>query len=167
MPSRLLTYFPRVLVAGVFVIAGKVIGSVAAMAVGRAVLRVTGKRQAIVERAISSIILLLFALIAVGQLGIDTTIVNLLLSGIIFAVCLSAALLVGLGGRDVARQIAAGRYLRGVVAPGMRIRVDGHEGLVESLRPATVEVRADDGSIVHLPNADVLAHRLQLLPTDN
>ena len=166
MPSQILTYFPRVIVAGVFVIVGKVIGSVVALTVGRAAMRVTGQRQVLVERLLRSGVLMLFVLMAVGQLGIDTTIVNLLLTGVIFAVCLSAALLVGLGGRDVARQIAAGRYLRGILAPGMLVRIDGQEGTIEALRPATLALLAGDGSVFHIPNADVLSGPLHLLPAD-
>ncbi len=156
LPSQLITYFPRVLIAGVLLIAGKVAGSLAALAVGRAILKATKQRKPAVERGVATGIVALAALVGIGQLGIDTTIVNLLVTGVVFAFSLGAALLIGLGGRDVARQIAAGRYLKGLIAPGMLLTVGSVVGTVVALRPATLELTLNDGSTAHMPNSDVL-----------
>jgi small-conductance mechanosensitive channel len=163
LPATLVGFVPRVIVAGVLIIAGKVLGSLVGMAAGRAVLKATGARRKSVERLISAAIVALAALVGVAQIGIDTAIVNLVLAAVLASLALSAALLVGLGGRQLSSNLAAGRYLSGVIKPGWTVRTGDISGRVVSLRPASLEVQNDDGSIVFIPNADVMGAPLHVL----
>lgn len=163
IPATLVGFVPRVIVAGVLIIAGKVLGSLVGLAVGRAVLKATGTRRKSVERLITAAIVALAALVGVAQIGIDTAVVNLVLAAVLAGLALSAALLIGLGGRQLSSNLAAGRYLSGVVKPGWMVRSGEISGRVVSLRPASVEVQTDDGSIVFIPNVDVMAAPLHVL----
>jgi small-conductance mechanosensitive channel len=163
LPAKLIAYMPKALVAGVLLIVGNVAGQLVSMAVGRAVLKATGKKGGVVERLVRTAILALFGLMAVGQLGVNTTIVNMLVGALVFSIALAAALLIGLGGRDMARNLTAGRYLRALVAPGAIVEAGDVTGLVVALHPASLEVRQDDGSCVHVPNATVLGVNLRVI----
>lgn len=163
IPASIIAYVPKVVVAGVLIIAGKVVGTLLGMTVGRAILKATGDRRPSVERLVSMTVMGLAALIGVGQVGINTTIVNLVLAAFLTCLALSAAFLVGFGGRDISRHVAAGRYLRGVVQPGWMVRTGDQTGRVIAVRPASVELQLTDGSIVFVPNSEVLASNLYVL----
>ena len=163
IPTSIIAYVPKVVVAGVMIIAGKVAGTLLGMTVGRGVLKATGQRKPALERMIAAVVMGFAALIGVGQLGINTTIVNLVLAAVLAAVALSAALLVGFGGRDISRHIAAGRYLRGVVHPGWIVKTGGRTGKIIAVRPASLEIQLEDGSIMFIPNSDVLSQHLQVI----
>lgn len=163
MPASLIRYMPRVLVAGIMLIAGMVVGQVVSLAVGRATLKASGKPAPGIERIVKAAVIGLFALLAVGQLGINTTIINMLVGALLFSLSLSSALVIGLGGRDLARQLTAGRYLRNIVAPGAVVEAGELSGVVVALHPASFEVRLDDGSSVHMPNALMLSNNLRIV----
>jgi hypothetical protein len=163
IPASIIAYVPKVIVAGVMIIAGKVAGTLLGMTVGRALLKATGKRRPSVERMIGVVVMAFAGLIGVAQLGIDTAIVNLVLASALACLSLAAALLIGLGGRDIAQHVAAGRYLRGVVQPGWLVSSGDQTGRIVGLRPASVELQLADGSIVFVPNRDVISLPLHVL----
>ena len=103
-------------VAGLLVIGGRIVAGVVVTAVGRAMLRATGKQPKAVLRTLEVTIIALVSLVAAGQLGIDTTILNILVSAIAFGAALAMALLIGIGGRETSREIAAGRAMGRVLA---------------------------------------------------
>jgi Mechanosensitive ion channel len=163
LPGKLINFFPKVLVAGVMIMAGTVVSQIVSLGVGRAILKSSGARKPAIEKLVGSTILALFGLLAIGQIGINTTIVNMLVAAVVFGVALSSALLVGFGGRDVARHLAAGRYLRSVVAPGAIVQAAGVTGTVVALHPASMELQVADGSSVHVPNGTLLGEPVRIL----
>ena len=84
-------------------------------------------------------------ILALGQLGIETTILIVLTAGAVATVALAAGLLAGLGGRDVASSIAAGRILRSEISEGRHIIIDGEPMKVERLGAASVTLRSLTG----------------------
>jgi small-conductance mechanosensitive channel len=163
IPAKLIAYMPKALVAGVLLIVGNVVGQLLGLAVDRTMLKATGKRGGVVVKLVQTAIMGLFALMAIGQLGINTTIVNMLVAALLFAFSLGSALLIGLGGRDMARNLTAGRYLRALVAPGAVVQAGDVSGVVVALRPASVELQLDDGSALHVPNGTVLNANLRVI----
>jgi small-conductance mechanosensitive channel len=163
IPAKLIAYMPKALVAGVLLIIGNVVGQLLGLAVGRTVLKATGKRGGVVEKLVQTSVIALFGLMAVGQLGINTTIVNMLVGALLFALSLGSALLIGLGGRDMARNLTAGRYLRALLAPGAVVQSADVSGVVVALRPASIELQLDDGTLLHVPNGAVLTTNLRVI----
>ncbi len=164
VPSRIVDFMPKLGVAGLLMIVGNVAGAIAATAVTQAVRRTTGEARSGPGSVTRAVILVLFCLLAISQLGVNTTVLNLILAGIVGALAVSFALLVGLGGQSVAQEISAGRYLRRVLVPGSQVRVcDGTTGVVVAVRPASTEIFTDEGFTVHLPNSDVMSQPFQVL----
>ena len=107
------------------------------------------------------------AIIAAGQTGIDTVVVNIAVAAMLFGVALSLALLTGLGGRQVAGELAAGRAWRSSLRSGDRIRavVSGGGrndeapaplvGVVVDVLPTAVELDSG-GTTVFVPNSRLL-----------
>ena len=148
VPTELLAWLPRLAVAGLLLIGGYAVGLTIAAAVGRAVERVAGYRNRMLERAVRTVVLAGSLILALSQVGVDTTVVNLLIAGVVFA---TAAVLAGIsvvGGRQVAAHVAAGRVLQRVIEVGMQIEVGDVAGVVAELRVAHVLVDTDDGRIL-------------------
>ena len=103
-------------------------------------------------------------ILALGQLGVETTVLNVLTGGAVAAAALTAGLLAGLGGKDVAASIAAGRVLRAELDEGQRLLVDSQEMKVVKLRAATVTLQDPSGDRRLVINSMLLASPLVILP---
>jgi hypothetical protein len=156
IPADILAYLPRVLAAGLILLAGRALGVATAAGTGRAVVRALGRPSAEIGTAVRWGVNLAAAVLALSQLGVDTTVLVVLAAGVAVSFGLSFALLVGLGGRQAAREIAAGRYLRRFVTPGSTLRSAGLAGSVVALHPLTMELLTEDGRRVHVPHSRLL-----------
>lgn len=98
------------------------------------------------------VVLALFGLTALALLGIPTGVLLGLVAVVIAAGVLSIALAFGLGGREVAREISAGRSVAGAFRIGQRITVGEITGEITALESAATVVSTDDGATVRVPN---------------
>lgn len=153
--NQLLLYLPRLIAALVLLAAGFVVGKLIGTWVDRLA------RQLAVEAPLGSIacalVIGIFVLTALAQLGVPTGIAVVLGGIALLVVGLTAALAFGLGGRDVARELSAGRYVSSSFALGERISVDSIEGEIVGFEAVVVILQRADGRIVRIPN-HVLLH---------
>jgi hypothetical protein len=163
MPRGLVNYFPKVIVAGAMVLIGKIAASIVGMIVGRSVQTAAGQPNQAIVKVVKGIVLGAAAILAVAQLGIDTTIVNLAVAALLFSTGATLTLLTSFGGRDVARNVAAARYIRRVLPVGAEL-TSPVNGTVVKVHPASVEVQRADGVTVHLPAAELLGRPLEFRP---
>lgn len=145
-----------VLAAGLILLAGRALAVATAAGTGRAVARALGRPSGEIVTAVRVGVNLAAAVLALSQLGVDTTVLVVLAAGVAVSFGLSFALLVGLGGRQAAQEIAAGRYLRRYVNPGSTVRSAGLAGSVVALHPLTMELLTEDGRRVHVPHSRLL-----------
>ena len=175
LPHDLITFLPRAIIAALFFIVGSAVSSLVGNAVATSVLKATGKPQPALARIVRAVITAVFTLLAIGQLGINTKIVDLLVTGVVGSLALSVAILTGFGSREVAANIAAGRYLRRLLVPGDEVEATsfGAEeppigGTVVTVHGATVEMTngTDSSSgrqvIVHVPNSVLMKRVLRI-----
>ncbi len=161
-----IAFLPKAIAALVIVIAANVASTFAAAAVARS-LAGTGAAARFAPIITKFAILGGGAIIAAGQTGIDTMVVNIAVAALLFGVALSLALLTGLGGRQVAGELAAGRAWRASLQSGDRIRavVSGSGrgqdvpaplvGVVVDVLPTAVELDSG-GTTVFVPNSRLL-----------
>ena len=167
VPSRLVDVLPRYLVAGLILVAGRAIalaaGSVVSQAMAPATVRVRNQAALLVRALVTAAAIV----IALAQIGVNTTLLQITGAALLFGLAAAAALLVGLGGRDVAAEVAAGRYLSRVVQSGDRVEIPlpggSVAGEVIALHPASVEIADPGGGTRHVPNSQVLAAGLRIL----
>ena len=161
MPAKLVAFFPKVMVAAAFVLVSNVAAQLVSVAVRQASARATGQPNLSLVRAVRSIVQGAGILLAVSQIGINTTLVNLVLAGVISAGALSVGLLSGLGGREIAGHVAAGRYNNRLLGVGDHIEVGPAAativaGTVVAVRPATIEVLTAEGATLHIGHGRLL-----------
>ena len=140
LPRDLIEFIPRVISAAIVVIVANVGASFAQAAVAPAIGRMPATVQRQILNGIRFTILSLAILLAVRQLGFDTTVINLGVAAIFFGLAGALMLLVALGGRHVATEVASTRVLRRLVNPGDVVIVDGVSGTVIAVHPTAIEV---------------------------
>ena len=96
------------------------------------------------------------AITAATQLGVATATLTMMATVVLGAAALAFALAFGLGGRDVARAVTAGRYLKAEYEVGQQIEVDGVRGRIEAVDSAVTIVRVAGDRTVRYPNALLL-----------
>ena len=94
---------------------------------------------------------------AIGQLNIAPTLVQTLYTAVVAAVALAAALAFGLGMRNQARDVVAGRAIAESLHPGDDILVEDVRGRVQAIGAIKTLVMTQEG-MVSVPN-HVLAER--------
>ncbi len=163
LKSSLISYIPRALSATIVVIGASVASELLSTILERSLGQLPAPTRGRILSTVKTVIMGFAVLIAASQLGVDTTIVQLAAAALFFGIALAAALMVGLGSRDVAAQLAAGRALRRTLAPNDHIRLDGVAGRVVELHATSVEIATDGSDTVELlPNSTLLDAQIGL-----
>lgn len=97
------------------------------------------------------VVLAIFIITAAAQLTISIALLMVLVAILLAAAAAPFALAFGLGGRDVARSLSAGRYVRAAFEEGQVIRVDDIRGRVERIEPSATVLRSGTETI-RVPN---------------
>lgn len=148
--NELILFLPKLFVALVLML----IGIVVAEFIGDRVQRL-GEQMDLpgpLKQTAEAVVIALFALTALAQVGVPTMILTGLVALLIFAATLTFALAFGLGGRDLARHVSAGRYVGNAFRIGDRVRVAGVSGTISRLESAATVLDTDDGEEVRVPN---------------
>jgi hypothetical protein len=174
LPKSIVAFVPKLLIAVLFVLGGGAVATLASNTVGAAVLKATGSPQPQIARLVRTIVSGIFTLLAVGQIGIDTKIVDMITMGVIGSISLAVALLTGLGGRATAGEVAAGRFLAKIVRKGDLIQTDAMSDfsqplLVHKLHGAMIEIALPDepGTKLFIPNTQLIASPLRVVRDPN
>jgi small-conductance mechanosensitive channel len=157
----LVAYLPRVLGAAIVLVGGALIGQflgkgAQALAAGSGV-----EFHAVVGRAVQYTVLAMAAILAVDQLGLNTTLLNDVLGNLLTVGGAGLALAFALGSREAVRNILAGFYAKEMFVIGQIVEVDGHTGRLEAIGPLKAEIAAEeDGLSVTVPNSALMDERV-------
>lgn len=148
--NEVVLFLPKLFVAFALVLVGFVLAQFVDDWVRRATdqMSLSGPLPQLAQGAVFA----LFVLTALAQLGIPTSILTAIVGVLLLAGALTVALAFGLGGRDVARQMSAGRYVRGAFRVGQRITAGAVTGEIVALEGAATLVRTESGDTVRVPN---------------
>ena len=145
LPLDVIDYIPRIISAAIVLIVANVVSSFAQAALAPALGRMSTTVQRQILNAVRFTIVGLAVLLAVRQLGFDTTVINLGVAAIFFGLSGALMLLVALGGRDVATEVASSRVMRRLLREGDGVELDSLVGTVVAVHPPSVEIATGDG----------------------
>ena len=154
-------FIPRLLAATIVLIIGNIVGALAEAGVERSLGHVSAELRQRVPPIIKWTIQGFVLVIAANQLGIDTTIISVVVAAVFFGLALAAALLAGLGGRDVARQVAAGRALRRELKVGDSISLGEVHGEIKAIGSTSTQITSHS-DIVFVPNNEILQSTVEI-----
>jgi hypothetical protein len=146
--GQLAGYLPTVLAAVLVILGGLLAGNVAQSVVSRAAASAGIRYAEALGRTAKTGIILLAGLVALDQVGIDSTLLILVTSIIIGMVLGGLALAFGLGARTVVSNILASHYLHQAYHVGNNIRLGEVRGRIREIQPGHVVIEADEGRVL-------------------
>jgi small-conductance mechanosensitive channel len=138
-------YLPRIIAAVLVMAAGIVAGNLAASWVARTARAANIAYARAASNAVKSAIILVAAVVALTQAGIDSTILVVALGTFLGAFLGAAALAFGLGARTTVSNLIAAHYLQRSYRVNQRIRIGEHRGRILELRPTEVLLETSEG----------------------
>jgi small-conductance mechanosensitive channel len=142
-------FLPNVLAALALLLAGVVLGGLARERVDRLTYQMDfpvplGQLAQVTTRAI-------FTLTAAVQVGVSAEILVMVIAILLAAGAGTFALAFGLGGRETARALNAGRFVRSAFEIGQTISIGDLSGRIVAFEPDATVLGTDDGA-VRVPN---------------
>ena len=142
-------FLPNLIVASALVLAGVVLAGLARERVDRLSYQMD---FAVPLGQLAQVsVLAVFGLMALAQLGVSAGILFAVVVILLAAAAATFALAFGLGGREVAKALNAGRFVRGAFEVGQTISVGGVRGEIISIDPEATVIGTAEGS-VRVPN---------------
>ncbi len=151
----LVTYLPHVLAAAVIFLIGSLIARVVGDAIGALAIQSGMSTGPVLGQLIRYVLIIFASILAMEQLGVETTLLVTASIAVITAAALSLALAFGLGNRELARNIMAGFHVREEFKTGQLLTVGRHQGRLLSIGPVKSVLETGDGQ-VSLPNAALI-----------
>jgi small-conductance mechanosensitive channel len=146
---------PRLFIAALLVLAGAVLAGAARERTDRLTyqLALPVPLGQIAQIAVLSI----FGIIAAAEIGISTLILLVVIGVLLAAVAGTFTLAFGLGSREVASALSAGRYLRHDYRVGQEIAFGNVRGRISRIRSTSTTLDAGEGRSIRIPNHRLLA----------
>jgi Mechanosensitive ion channel, conserved TM helix len=162
MLNRLVAYLPNVLAAALILLLGSLIAQVLGDALGKIATQAGVAAGAVLGQAVRYTLLVFAMILALDQLGIQTSLLTIAASTLLIATALALAVAFGLGSRDLARNIMAGFHARESFEEGQQLSVRGHSGQLVNIGTTKSEIRTRKGT-VSLPNSVLMEEEVTIL----
>jgi len=145
--GRLAYYIPQVVAAILIVFVGYLAGNLTYGAVSTAAASLNVAYANALGRAAQFTILLVAIVIAIDQVGIDSTFLIVTLTIVLATTLGGAALAFGLGCGTAVSNIIACYYLTKAYRIGQKVRIGGLEGRIVEIAPTSVVLQTPDGRV--------------------
>ena len=148
--NQAVLFLPKLLAAGALLLAGVVLGGI----VRERLDRTSHQMDFAVPlgRVAQLTVVSVFAITAAAQVAVSTAILMVMVGILLAGAAATLALAFGLGGRDVARELSAGRFVRTAYSEGQVISIADVRGEIVSMETAMTVLRTPGGETVRVPN---------------
>jgi small-conductance mechanosensitive channel len=148
-------FLPRALTAFVLLLAGMVVSEFVRRQVDRlsTQMDIPGPLGGLAQ----AVVLAVFVVTALAQVGVPTQILLVLVSVLLAAAALTLALAFGIGGREMAREVSARRYVEGAFRVGQEITVSDVRGTIAAIEATGSVLETSGGDRVRVPNSQLIA----------
>jgi len=141
---------PRLFIAAALLLAGAVVAGMARQRTDRLTYQLDFPVP--LGQIAQIAVLGIFIIIAAAEVGISTTILLVLIAVLLAAVSGTFTLAFGLGSREVARALSAGRYLRHDYQVGQEIAFGDVRGRITRIHSTSTTLDAGEGRSIRVPN---------------
>ena len=107
------------------------------------------------------VLVLVIGVIVLEQLEIETSLLNSLVEITLIAAGIALALSLGLGTKEVSRNIISGVYARDIFKNGDSVKIEDDSGVVEEIGTVTSLVRHKNGEAVYIPNSVLIETKVR------
>ena len=141
---------PRLFIAAALVLAGAVVGGAARQRTDRLTYQLDFPVP--LGQIVQVVVLAVFGILAAAEIGIATALLLVMIGVLLAAVSGTFTLAFGLGSRDVARALSAGRYLRHDYRVGQEISFGDIRGRITRIHSTSTMLDAGAGRSIRVPN---------------
>jgi small-conductance mechanosensitive channel len=156
VPAQVVRWLPRLGVALVVLWLGAVAGNLLRQLVEASLARVQVGSARVLGQAVYWLVLGMAILMAADQLGVETGVIQTVIYILVVVAGAAAALAVGLGGRALAGNVIAGRYVDDRFTVGEQIEVDDYKGTITEVGLASVTIADAQGELIEIPHGYLL-----------
>ncbi|WP_193076074.1 mechanosensitive ion channel family protein [Pseudomonas sp. FME51] len=149
-------YLPKVFGAALILLAGLLLSHLVAGVVRGTVESIGADYAGGISRLVQGLLVIITVSLAIGQLQIETQLLNTVIAIVLVSFGAAAALAMGLGSRETVSQIIAGVYLRELYEVGDRIRVEGAEGVIEEIGTVKTTLMDAEGRLISVANRTLI-----------
>ena len=107
------------------------------------------------------VMVIVIGVLVLQQLEIETALLNSVVEITLIASGLALALSLGLGTKEVSRNIISGVYARDTFKSGLPVQIDDDAGIVEEIGTVTSRVRMKNGELVFIPNSVLIESKVR------
>lgn len=101
-------------------------------------------------------IMLIGVILAIGQLKIETDFLTHVIEILLVSAGVAMSISLGLGSRDVSKNIISGVYLKDSLTVGTNVKLGNFEGVLKAIKPVCFELMDQSGKTIVLPNSRLL-----------
>jgi small-conductance mechanosensitive channel len=156
IPAQVLRFLPRLGVALVILWVGAVMANLLRQVVEASLTSIQVTQAGVIGRIAYWVVLGLAILMAADQLGVQTGVLQTALFIMLLVAGVAVALAVGLGGRALAGNVIAGRYVDDRFTVGEQIEVDEWKGTITQVGLASVTIADGQGELIEIPHGYLL-----------
>ncbi|HDZ55450.1 MAG TPA: mechanosensitive ion channel [Pseudomonas xinjiangensis] len=153
-------YLPKVLGAALILLAGLLLSHLVSGIVRGAAEGIGVDYASGLGRFAQGLLVIITVSLAIGQLQIETALLNTVIAIVLVSFGAAAALALGLGSRQIVSQILAGVYVRELYQVGDRITVGGVQGVIDEIGTVKTSLVDDEGAIISIANRMLLDERV-------
>ncbi len=146
--AAMFAYLPNVVAAVLLLVVGTSVSQFAGRTVTQAAEESGIEFARPLGSLVSGLILFIVGVMAIGQLRFDTDMVRIVTACILSGLALAFGLSIGLGTRDVTRNVLAGFYARKIFSAGDPIEIRGHRGVLKEITATQTIIEQESGLVV-------------------
>ena len=156
VPAQVLRFLPKLGVALVILWVGVVAANLLRQLLEASLSGIQVAQAGVFGRIVYWVVLGLAVLMAADQLGVQTGVLQTMLFILLLVAGTAVALAVGLGGRALAGNVIAGRYVDDRFTVGEQIEVEDWKGTIVEVGLASVTIADSQGELIEIPHGYLL-----------
>lgn len=159
-------YLPKLLGALVITLIGLFIAKSGRFQIANALENMGVEYGSAVGRVFQVLLLFITFSLVIGQLDLETELLNTIFTVLIASLGIALAMSLGLGSKSVATSIVSGIYIREQLSVGDKIEYGDFSGEVVAVNTVNTLLVNPNGDYLSIPNQDLLAHKFMITRAD-
>lgn len=154
--DQMIMFLPKIFAATLILLFGLLVANVAKKAVYEGATSTGLDFAGSISQAVYLVLVILSVSLAIGELEIETALLNSIVSIVLGALGIASAISLGLGSTKSSENILNSIYIKEHLSAGDEIELtDGRKGTIEMIGPVSTSVKCSDGLFI-IENKDLL-----------
>ncbi|MCP3865237.1 MAG: mechanosensitive ion channel [Aestuariibacter sp.] len=154
--DEIVLYLPKLVGALFITVIGLFIAKTGKAHVETSLTNLGVEYSASVGRVLQLLVMFITFSLVIGQLELETALLNVIFTVLIASLGIALALALGLGTKDIANSIVSGIYAREQLQPGDEIEFEGFQGYIVAVTTVNTLVENSEGKRLSIPNDQLL-----------